>query len=278
MYFECKLLELLISEAVKTGAINRMNDYMQRNKAGEFTGYRTDDQSRRDDLFKAIARTVIEDSGSNWSIHGLSVLKRNSVARIIYYNDIYRMNLPIPGVICEFGVHWGAGLSTLINLRSILEPYNHSRHVFGFDTFEGFVRKSAKDGENVKDGDFATRVGYEETLAEILAYHESIAPFPEVRKHTLIKGDVLDTVPKWLEDNPHVSISMAIFDMDIYAPTKVILELVLARMPKGAILVFDEFNCPYFPGETQAVQEVLGIHNLRLRRHPLQTYCAFCEI
>jgi len=30
-------------------------------------------------------------------------------------------------------------------------------------------------------------------------------------------------------------------------------------MPKGAVLIFDELNCPPFPGETVALEEVLGI-------------------
>lgn len=250
---------------------------MEKSKTGEFTGYRTAAQSERDQRFRDIALGVLEDSGPNWSIHALSVMKRNTIARVIYYHDLYQRCLPVPGVICEFGVHWGAGLSTLLNLRSLLEPYNHSRHIVGFDTFEGFASTDARDGE-ARAGDYASRADFAGSLAEILAYHESIAPFPEVRKHSLVQGDVMDTVPVWLEENPHASIALAIFDMDLYAPTKVTLERILDRMPRGAILVFDEFNCPFFPGETQAVQEVLGIRNLRLQRHPLQTYCAFCEL
>jgi len=250
---------------------------MEKSRTGEFTGYRTDAQRERDRRFKDIALGVLDDSGPNWSIHTLSVMKRYTIARVLYYHDLYQKCLSVPGVICEFGVHWGAGLSTLLNLRSLLEPYNHSRHIVGFDTFEGFAGADARDGE-ARAGDYASRADFASSLAEILAYHESIAPFPEVRKHSLVQGDVVETVPVWLEENPHAAIALAIFDMDLYAPTKITLERILDRMPRGAILVFDEFNCPFFPGETQAVQDVLGIRNLRLQRHPLQTYCAFCEL
>lgn len=251
---------------------------MRRNAKGELTGFRNSEQLYNDEKFKDLAINVIKDSGDNWSIHGLSVMKRNSIARVVYYHDLYQKCINVPGVICEFGVHWGAGISTLLNLRSILEPYNSSRHIIGFDTFEGFASTHSKDGANLQDGDYESQSGHEKILSQILEYHESIAPFPEARKHQLVKGDVLDTVPRWLQDNPHASISMAVFDMDIYTPTKATLELILDRMPKGALLVFDEFNCPFFPGETQAVNEVLGIRNLGLQKHPLQTYCAFCEM
>lgn len=251
---------------------------MQKNEKGEFTGYRTNDQLDRDATFKELSLSLIDESGANWAMHSLAVMKRNALSRILYYDHIYRLAMDVPGVICEFGVHWGAGMASLINLRSILEPYNHSRHIYGFDTFSGFASVTEKDGNDAADGQYQSIDGHKGRLEQILSYHESIAPFPEVRKFSLIEGDVIQTVPQWMDENPHAAISMAIFDMDIYAPTKETLERVLERMPKGALLVFDEFNCPMFPGETQAVQDVLGIRNLRLKKHPLQTYCAYCEV
>jgi hypothetical protein len=41
--------------------------------------------------------------------------------------------------------------------------------------------------------------------------------------------------------------------------------------------VFDELNCPEFPGETVAVQEVLGVRNLRLERDPNSPYVSWFE-
>ena len=55
----------------------------------------------------------------------------------------------MPGCILEFGVQWGAGLPQLISLRGIYEPYNYSRHIYGFDTFEGFVNTSEKKMANI---------------------------------------------------------------------------------------------------------------------------------
>lgn len=88
----------------------------------------------------------------------------------------------------------------------------------------------------------------------------------------------METFEPWLKENPHVIIGMAIFDMDVYAPTKYVLERILDVMPKGGILVFDELNCNLFPGETQAVKEVLGIANLRLQNNPHNPLQAWCII
>ena len=69
---------------------------------------------------------------------------------------------------------------------------------------------------------------------------------------------------------------MAIFDMDIYQPTKNVLEKVIPRLTRGSLLVFDELNCPEFPGETKALNDVLSINKIALRKTIYQPYSSFC--
>ncbi len=213
--------------------------------------------------------------GPQWNHHSTVFLKRQVLSRLLYQDQLYRQIVDVPGVICEFGVHWGATLATLINLRGIHEPFNHSRRICGFDTFSGFVGAEPEDGGFVAAGDYATSAGYEVELQEVLALHESFAPIPQIRKFELVKGDVSETLPVWLEANPHAVIAMAVFDMDVYAPTRAALQLVLPRLVRGSLLVFDELSCPHFPGETLALDEVIGLNNLRLRRFPHQPYSAW---
>lgn len=246
--------------------------------SGEFT-QRSDSEAENDRRLHEIAqeRYASGGFGSQWNYHSTVFLKRQVLSRLLYEDQLYRRILDVPGVICEFGVHWGATIATLCNLRGIYEPFNYSRQIVGFDTFGGFVGVDSKDGGFSSDGDYSTSAGYEENLSEILSLHESFSPVPQIKKFDLVKGDVARTLPVWLEENPHAIISMAIFDMDIYKPTRAALELILPRLTKGSMLVFDELNCPHFPGETQAVNEVLSLNNLRLQRTPLQPYCAFAE-
>jgi len=251
---------------------------VKKNKSGEYIGTRTDLQSRNDAAFKEIAISQIQNSGENWAIHCLAVLKRNSLARLLYLTDTYRKILNVPGVIVEFGVQWGATTSTLINLRTLFEPNNTSRIIYGFNTFDGFVGSSTKDSATALDGDYKSIENYLETLKLILDYHESISPYPEIKKYQLIQGDVRSTLDIWLDDNPHAVISMAIFDMDIYEPTKFALERIKERLVKGSILIFDEFSCKQFPGETLAAAECLGLRNIRAVKHPLQNYVAIVEV
>jgi hypothetical protein len=245
---------------------------------GEFT-QRADNESANDETLHGLAQARYAGGGfgSQWNYHSLVYMKRQVLSRVLYLDQLYRKIIDVPGVICEFGVHWGATMATLCNLRGMHEPFNHSRRIHGFDTFSGFVDVDAADGGFSSEGDYSTSAGYEAQLAQILDLHESFSPVSQIQKYELIKGDVSATLPVWLEENPHAIVSMAIFDMDIYKPTKAALEMILPRLVKGSILVFDELSCPHFPGETRAVDEVLGLNNIRLKRFPHQPYCAWAE-
>ena len=244
--------------------------------AGEFTQRSSVEQDNDERLRKLARERFAGDSfGRQWNNHSTVFLKRQVLSRLIYQDYLYRRILDVPGIICEFGVHWGATIATLCNLRGIHEPYNHSRHIVGFDTFSGFTGIDDRDGGFSGDGDYSTSSGYEAELEEILSIHESFSPISQIKKYELVKGDVSTTFMPWLASNPHAVIAMAIFDMDIYKPTRDALEAVIPRLTRGSMLVFDELNCRHFPGETEAVNEVIGFNNLRLERFPHQPFCAF---
>lgn len=210
-----------------------------------------------------------------WNRHSMVTHSISSISRVLYLNQLYSQIVNVPGVICEFGVQWGATLAQLINLRAIHEPFNHSRTICGFDTFSGFPAVHAKDGGSYRPGDLATLDRYEETLERILTLVESFPPQSHIKKFELIKGDACTSIDGWLEANPHAIVSLVIFDMDLYEPTKVVLEKIRPRLTKGSVIAFDELNCKFFPGETRALDEVLGLNHVRLQRSPLHPYCSW---
>ena len=65
-------------------------------------------------------------------------LTRQNLSRLLFIKHLYEQIVDIQGDIIEFGVRWGQNLAAFAVLRGILEPYNHSRRLVGFDTFEGF--------------------------------------------------------------------------------------------------------------------------------------------
>jgi len=214
-------------------------------------------------------------------LHNLGLfLTSKSLSRILFFYEIYQLIVQTHGVVVEFGVRWGQTLSILSALRGILEPFNRHRKIIGFDTFDGFRGLGAQDGtrSQCRDGSFSVSEGYETALERILTLQERTNPMSHITRHTLIKGDARETVPAYFREHPETAVSLAIFDFDIYEPTKVALEALRPHLFKGSVLVFDELSDEIFPGETLAVNEVLGLRNLRLRRFPMTARVSYCVV
>ncbi|MEK7846466.1 MAG: TylF/MycF/NovP-related O-methyltransferase [Nitrospinota bacterium] len=208
-------------------------------------------------------------------------VSRQDIAVFLYKYELFKKILEVQGSILEFGVYRGGGSFTFAQLSAILEPYNYQRRIVAFDTFEGFPSISENDmladpGLNPQKGDFYTSENFYEELCENIKLFDMNRFLNNVEKISFVKGDVNDTLPKYLQDNKHLVVSLAYFDLDIYQPTKKVLELILPRIPKGGIVAFDEINNPMWPGETQAIIETIGINNLRLQKctfEPCRCYC-----
>ncbi|MBW1741919.1 MAG: crotonobetainyl-CoA--carnitine CoA-transferase [Deltaproteobacteria bacterium] len=207
-------------------------------------------------------------------------LSSKHLSRILFFYEIYKKILNSHGIIVEFGVRWGQTLSLMSALRGIFEPFNRHRKIVGFDTFEGFRGMEEKDGKlcKCKDGSFSVSPGYEDYLDRILSMQEKLNPISHLKKYELVKGDAVETIPEYLKGHPETIISLAIFDFDIYAPTRVALEAVKPHICKGSILVFDELCDDIFPGETIALREALGISTLRIQRLPMTARVSFLVI
>jgi hypothetical protein len=194
--------------------------------------------------------------------------------RYLFLNEIYERLLEVHGVIFEMGVRWGRDLALLQSLRAIHEPFNYGRRIVGFDTFEGFAGVAEQDGAHpiMAAGAYGVTDGYQQFLERCLRGLEQEAPVAELQKFELVGGDASVTVPEYLRARPETVVAFAYFDMDIYKPTRDCLEALLPRMPRGAVIGFDELNHPANPGETLALLETLGIRNVALKRSRYSNY------
>ena len=204
---------------------------------------------------------------------------KRSLARFLAKLEIYRRVIGTTGIIVECGVFNGSGLFTWAQLANIYEPVNYTRKIVGFDTFEGFPSVHGSDNEGLlhsKSGDLKGSA-FDELLlsAEKFNSERALSHIPII---SLVKGDFLKTAPTYINANPHTIISLLYLDFDLYEPTKLALELFLPRMPRGAIVAFDEINCDSYPGETRALAEVMGIGNHRIQRFPFEPWISYVQL
>ncbi len=194
--------------------------------------------------------------------------------------EIFKLCVDIPGCVVECGVFRGQGLLSFAQFSAILEPVHVHRKVIGFDTFEGFPEIHEKDrhGENshlVRGGYCAPE--YDELVKTIDLYDQNRF-LNHVPKVELVKGRVEESMPQFMAHNPHLVVALLYLDLDLYEPTKFAIETLRPRMPKGAIIAFDEVNCEQWPGETAALAETLGIDNVALKRFPFDSRICYCQL
>ena len=206
---------------------------------------------------------------------------RQALAKFLTKYEIFQKILHVNGSIVEAGVLHGGGTLAWAKLSSILEPTNHTRKIIGFDTFAGFPSindkdKKGTDGSLLKIGEL--KGSTQKSVTEAVSIYDENRPLNHIPKVELVEGDIVNTAPAYIKENPHLVISMLYLDVDLYQPTKVMLETFLPVMPKGAVIVFDELNAKMFPGETVAVDEILGIRNLEIKRFTFDSYVSYAVV
>ncbi len=206
-------------------------------------------------------------------------VRRNHLKRFLAMYEVFKLAMPVKGSVVECGVYKGFGLMAWAKLSTMLEPENLTRRIYGFDTFEGFPSLRAEDqspGTTAQPGDLRSDA-YEELLRLIAAYDQDrfLGHIPKVE---LIRGDMVKTIPEFLTTHPHLVVSLLFVDCDLFEGTKVALESLLPRMPKGAVLAFDDLDNPLWPGETLAALESVGLGRLRLRRLDWDPYIGFAAL
>jgi hypothetical protein len=211
--------------------------------------------------------------------HFPKYVRRQHLKRFLALYEIFKMVLPAKGSVIECGVFRGFGLMSWAKLSTILEPENLTRRIYGFDSFDGFPHVSDKDknaSESPRPGEL--RADSAEELEALIAEYDKDRFLGHIDKVHLIRGDVLKTIPQFVQDNPHLVVSLLFLDMDLYEPTRAALEHFLPRMPRGAVLAFDELDNPIWPGETKALLDILPLSRLRIQRLEWDPYIGYAVL
>jgi len=186
-------------------------------------------------------------------------INKETMARFMARYELFKLIRGVKGSIIECGVHYGGGVMAWAKLSTLLEPYAIRRKIIGFDTFEGFPEINNKDLESEGNTDleagrfFSHNYIYDELVECIDMYDKNryldSMYLNSKDKVELVKGDARVTIPEYISRNNHLVVSMLFLDFDLYEPTKVALENLVKRIPKGGVIVFDEINNELWKGD-----------------------------
>ncbi len=201
-------------------------------------------------------------------------IRRQLITRFLAYYELFRLVQGTPGWIVECGVYRGFSFFSLARFLEIFCMGDKTRKVLGFDSFKGFKELSKEDGPSNPE---VTRVvgganpnAFREEFYELLDALNKDGFAPWSQRAELVEGDVQETIPRYLESNPGLRISLLHLDIDLYKPVSVALEYLYPRVVPGGIIVMDEFAHKDWPGESQALEDIFKKNQWEAPR--LQTF------
>jgi hypothetical protein len=184
--------------------------------------------------------------------------------------ELYKRIVNLPGEILEFGVYKGTSMARLLTFRNLLEsPF--SRQIIGFDAFGIFPRTGDNDDRTFIDK-FEREGGPGYSIDEVTSY----LSFKQLANFELIAGSVFDTLPVYLEARPQLRIALLHLDMDVYEPTKFVLELLSDRVVKKGLVMIDDYGT--VSGASKAVDEWNENRGLTVGKLPIAHIPAFVEM
>mgnify|MGYP003677322536 CR=1 FL=1 len=205
--------------------------------------------------------TTMEISNSFFLMNDIERMRK-----FLVKNFLFSKTNELPGDIVELGVFKGTGFLQLVKLLEIYFPASNKK-VIGFDLFNStnFDNNSTKQLQNYYEFCDVSNNGISKNKVKSYAdklplanYNPSKTLFKK-KKYELIEGDVCETIPVYIKENPGLRISLLYCDMDIEKPTFEALNYFYDRVVRGGIIVFDEYACNKW-SESNAVDAFLKLH------------------
>ncbi|WP_421980877.1 TylF/MycF/NovP-related O-methyltransferase [Roseibium sp.] len=183
--------------------------------------------------------------------------RRINVTRFLAHYELYKLIADKPGSIVECGVYQGNSFFAFHKFLEIFHPGDRIRHVIGFDDFKG-LRLTEEDGPEYPgrskvDGGWKSE-GFKGAFDELMMLHQNDQFVQASKRCFLIDGDILETVPQYVEENPGLRISLLHLDVDVFKPTKTALDHLYDRVVPGGLIVLDEYAMMEWGGESSALE------------------------
>lgn len=185
------------------------------------------------------------------------------LAKLISKIDFLRMTAEVPGDVVELGVFKGSGVAAWLKLNGISSSNN--KKVYGFDLFSDVeLLRSIKNSQqrDMMESLFKDRdLNHDDQFYAYLMQQLSSTGYDNFK---LIKGDIFDTIPKFLHENPGFRASVINCDLDIDEPTFFCLKNLWPRLVVGGVVIFDEYALPEW-NESDAVDRFCYENKIKLK-------------
>jgi hypothetical protein len=217
------------------------------------------DYSMRDDAYWKYVENIVRENPA--SIRDIllnfpTFFRRREMVRFLAHYELFKKIIDVPGSIVELGIYKGASFFTWTKLLESFCPGDRHRFVYGFDHFKGLVSYSKEDHQHPQENPIYSY--NENSIRELVEFHNEDMMIPGVVRCKVIGGDILESIPRFVSENPGLRISLLHFDADLYEPTKCALEHLYPLVAKGGVVCLDVYCLESWPGESRAAEEYFG--------------------
>ncbi len=194
------------------------------------------------------------------------------ISKFATHLELFRKVSAISGDIVECGVFKGASLSKLIKFRALFEnPY--SKRIIAFDTFGEFP-KAKYDLDIEKREQFVREAGNmsigKDRLISVL---EQLDLYQNIE---LVDGNILNSVPDYKRNHPHLKISLLHIDVDLHEATQICLQEFYPLVTRGGIVILDDYGA--FAGANKAIDDFFFGKNVRIKKLPYSNAISYVEV
>jgi len=198
--------------------------------------------------------------------------RRINITRFLAHYELYKMVQDVPGCIVECGVYQGNSLFAFAKFLEIFSPGDRIRQVIGFDSFRGFESFSPEDGPEYPNRSKVlggwNPESFKECFYKFLDIYHADQFVPHAKRVFVIEGDVTETIPLYLKQNPGLRVSLLHLDIDLYKPTLTALEHLYPLVVPGGLVVLDEYGMTEWGGESKAFEQYFGSQQPVMKKFP----------
>ena len=180
-------------------------------------------------------------------------------AKLICHYEIFKKVINVSGDVVECGVFKGTSLARFGLMRKIFGSKKNSK-IIAFDVFSDVFPTT-----EYKEGKIDRKIWIKNAGSSSISKKQMSKVFKKqgTKSFDLIAGDITKTLPKYIEKNPNLKISLLNIDIDFVESTFCSLEYLYPRVSKGGIILLDNYG--YAHGDTKGVD----LYFKKIKKKPL---------
>tara|TARA_Y100001978_G_scaffold194313_1_gene201318 strand:- start:331 stop:999 length:669 start_codon:yes stop_codon:yes gene_type:complete len=167
--------------------------------------------------------------------------------KFLTHYELYKKIIDIPGELVECGVYRGTSITRFAMFRNMFET-NFSRKIIGFDNFDNIYPDTKWEEDREARESWIRNTGADSITVDQL---KKVFKSFDYTNYDFVKGNLVETLPKYISENPHIRIALLNIDIDFVEPTYAALECLYDRVVSGGVILIDNYAA--FHGDTKGI-------------------------